>query len=96
MSLTGRAINYLQRQYPNSSFLQDIILQDDGDGPYIRHWGVGTPKPTEEELDIAASSMVIKTPMPTTEEKLDMIYNDMKNGTQTFVRAVDAARGTQA
>ena len=96
MSLTGRAINYLQRQYPNSSFLDDIILQDDGGGPYIKHWGIGTPKPTEEELDIAALSMIVRPPIPTTEEKLDMLYNDMKNGTQTFVRAVDAAKGIQA
>ncbi len=49
MSLTGQAINYLQNQFPKASFLTDIILQDDGQGPYVKYWGVGSPQPTEEE-----------------------------------------------
>ena len=91
MSLTGKAINYLQQQYPNASFLKDIILQDDGQGPYIKYWGVGSPKPTEAELNAAVISMQPQSVYPTVDEQLILIYNDMKNGTKTFVNAIDAA-----
>lgn len=92
MSLTGEAIYYLQQNYPNASFMSDIILQDDSDGrdPYVKHWGVGTSKPTEEEINLAAESMQPKPKMPTIEDQLVMIYNDKKNGTNTFVDAIDA------
>lgn len=90
MSLTGKAVNYLQEQFPNASFIKDIILQDDGDGPYIKYWGVGAPKPTEAELNIAAESMTPKLPKPTIDEQLVMIYNDQKNGTKTLSAAIDA------
>lgn len=89
MSLTANAIMYLQEQFPNASFIKDIILRDDGNGPYIYYWGIGSPKPSEEEINIAAQSMIIKQPFPSIEERLDMIYNDMKNGTKTYVEAID-------
>lgn len=89
MSLTGRAINYLQQQFPNANFINDIILQDDGDGPYIRYWGIGSPKPTEEELNAAAESMVPKIQPPTIQEQLQLLYNDQKNNTKTFSKRID-------
>ncbi len=90
MSLTGEAINYLKDQFPNASFLKDIILQDDGQGPYIKHWGLGSSKPTEEELNLAAQSMIPKLPKPTVEEQFQLLYNDQKNGTKTFSERLDA------
>lgn len=89
MSLTGKAINYLKEQFPSASFLKDIILQDDGQGPYIKYWGLGSPKPTEEELNAAAASMVFKPSRPSAEEQLLLIYNDMKNNTKTFIETMD-------
>lgn len=89
MSLTGEAIKYLKNQFPNASFLKDIILQDDGDGPYIKHWGIGSPKPTEQELNIAAASMVPKVQPPSIAEQLQLLYNDQKNGTKTFSERID-------
>lgn len=88
MSLTGKAINYLQQQFPNADFLKDIILRDDGDGPYIYYWGFGE-KPSEEELNAAAESMQPKPVPPTIAEQLKLIYNDMKNNTKTFVEEMD-------
>jgi len=93
MSLTGKAINYLQSLYPNASFLRDIKLHDVGNGPEIYYWGVGTPQPTEEELNVAAESMVPKPPMPSDHDLIMMVYNDKKNNTDTFVKAIDAANG---
>lgn len=90
MSLTGEAINYLQKQFPNASFIKDIILQDDGDGPYIKHWGVGSPKPTEAEINLAAASLVPKYGVPSIEEQLRLIYLDQKNGTKLFSARIDA------
>lgn len=28
-----------------------ILLQDDGNGPYIKYWGVPETQPTQQELD---------------------------------------------
>jgi hypothetical protein len=32
-------------------FLKDVLLQDDGQGPYIKEWNLATPKPTLEQLN---------------------------------------------
>ena len=90
MSLTGESIKYLKEQFPNASFIKDIILQDDGNGPYIKHWGIGSPKPTESEINLAAASIVPKYGKPSIEEQLQLIYNDQKNGTKTFSARIDA------
>lgn len=34
----------------DADFLGKIILQDDGNGPYIAKWGVDKPRPTDKEL----------------------------------------------
>jgi hypothetical protein len=89
MSLTGEAIKYLQQTYPNADFLKDIILQDDGEGPYIKYWGIGSPKPTEEEINLASNSMVPKWDKPSIEERFQLLYNDQKNGTTTYSKRID-------
>lgn len=42
----------LTLKFPNANFVDDIIIRDDGDGPYIFKWddSLGT-KPTQAELD---------------------------------------------
>jgi hypothetical protein len=32
-------------------FLKDVLLQDDGQGAYIKEWNLDIPKPTLEQLD---------------------------------------------
>ena len=32
-------------------FQKDVILQDDGDGSYIKEWNVAEAKPTDEQLN---------------------------------------------
>jgi len=32
-------------------FLKDVILQDDGDGAYIKEWNLDIAKPTEAQLN---------------------------------------------
>lgn len=90
MSLTGEAINYLQKRFPNASFLKDIILQDDGNGPYIKSWGLSDPKPTEEELNAAGQRpQDVVYSFPTVEEGFKLLYDDMKNNTKTFIDRMD-------
>ena len=33
------------------SFLKDVLLQDDGNGAYIKEWNLDIPKPTMAQLD---------------------------------------------
>ena len=33
------------------NFMSDVILQNDGDGDYIKEWNLDTPQPTEAELN---------------------------------------------
>jgi hypothetical protein len=41
------------KQYVNAEvdFLKDVLLQDDGQGAYIKEWNLDIPKPTQEQLD---------------------------------------------
>ena len=32
------------------NFMRDVILQNDGDGDYIKEWNLDSPQPTESEL----------------------------------------------
>ena len=54
MSLKNKVILYLGRT-PN--FLEEVKLQDDGSGPYIKEWNISseTSKPTDSQLDALAS-----------------------------------------
>ena len=35
----------------NVDFLKDVLLQDDGNGAYIKEWNLDIPKPTMAQLD---------------------------------------------
>lgn len=39
----------------NADFTRDVLLQDDGAGPYLKHWDEEKlgPRPTQEEIDAA-------------------------------------------
>ena len=41
------------RQYVNAEvdFLNDVLLQDDGNGAYIKEWNLDIAQPTEAQLD---------------------------------------------
>ena len=56
-NLDKRIILYLGRT-PN--FETEVILQDDGSGPYIKEWNITSEKakPTDSQLDALASDAV--------------------------------------
>jgi uncharacterized coiled-coil protein SlyX len=88
--LSNKIKLYLDREV---DFLKDVLLQDDGDGAYIKEWNVAEVQPTEEQLDALESqaetlennNQVIATRKKeygTTAEQLEYI---VENGVQAFI-----------
>ena len=72
----------------NVDFLQDVLLQDDGQGAYIKEWNLAIAKPTDEQLasyEAAANTAEANAQVDATRrqaygdigEQLDEIYHDM-------------------
>ena len=72
----------------NVDFLQDVLLQDDGQGAYIREWNLDIAQPTDEQLasyEAAANTAEANAQVDATRkaaygdigEQLDEIYHDM-------------------
>lgn len=40
----------IKLKYPDANLQKDVIIQDDGQGQYIKEWNLDTPKPTEKDL----------------------------------------------
>ena len=55
MSTLSKKIEIYLGRKPN--FLEEVILQDDGSGPYIKEWNITSEKakPTDTQLDALAS-----------------------------------------
>lgn len=83
------SIKYIAKQHviEDVDFLNDVILMDDGNGPFIKEWNLDIPQPTEIELAVALalSEEEAKTEeykklreeaYPSIQEQLDMIYWD--------------------
>ena len=48
VNLNKKIILYLGR---TPDFTSEVILHDDGSGPYIKEWNVAEAKPTDEQLN---------------------------------------------
>ena len=82
----------------------NITLQNDGSGDYIRTWNVsGLAKPSDSQIasyetagNTAESNSAIdrtrRSQYGTWESQLEMIYKDQKNGTSTFKDHCDKVR----
>ena len=73
---------------PNVDFLQDVLLQDDGQGAYIAEWNLAIAQPTDEQLasyEAAANTAEANATVDATRkaaygdigEQLDEIYHDI-------------------
>jgi len=63
------------KQYVNAEvdFFNDVILQDDGNGVYIKEWNLDIPKPTDaqlNELETQANTYEQNQQVITTRKKL--------------------------
>ena len=90
MSLDKKIIVYLGRK---PDFQEEVRLQNDGSGDYIKEWNVEEVQPTEEQLDALESqaqtlennNQVINTRKNlygTTAEQLEYI---VENGVEAFI-----------
>jgi hypothetical protein len=95
--LSTKIKKYLAANSVNEvDFLSDVLLQDDGSGPYIKEWNIsGVAKPTNDQLnsyDTAADLEERQNAVRATRraaykdigEQLDMQYKDNINGTTTW------------
>lgn len=48
-------VSILKYKYPEANFISDIVIQDDGDGPYIREFNIGGNKPSDDDLEMYKS-----------------------------------------
>jgi len=94
------------KQYVGSevNFETDVILQDDGSGPYIKEWNIDSvTKPTDEQLatyetaaDLEERQNAVratrKLAYGSLEDQLDMMYKDKLNGTTTWDDHVAAVK----
>ena len=90
-NLSNKIKVYLGR---TPDFLEEVKLQDDGQGAYIKHWGATDKvKPTDAQLDALSSqattlesnNQVIQTRINlygTTAEQLEYI---VENGVEAFI-----------
>tara|TARA_B100000513_G_scaffold30380_1_gene11739 strand:- start:32 stop:367 length:336 start_codon:yes stop_codon:yes gene_type:complete len=87
----------------NIDFLKDVILEDIGQGPYIKEWNLDITKPTDSQLasyETAGNTAETNDDIDATrrsqygswQEQMEMIYKDQKNGTSTFKDHCDKVR----
>ena len=95
--LSTKVKKYLAANSVNEvDFLSDVLLQDDGSGPYIKEWNIdGVAQPTNDQLnsyDSAADLEERQNAVRNTRrnayaslgDQLDMQYKDALNGTTTW------------
>jgi hypothetical protein len=94
----------LQLKFPNTDFTKDIILQDDGDGVYIKEWNIeNDPLPSQSiigqwviELDLKYRQKLARESRvyPSWQVQEDMKYHDAIDGTTTWIDAITAIKLT--
>ena len=99
MSLKNKIIVYLNRK---PDFLEEVKLQDDGQGAYIKEWNIsGVSKPSDSDLasyDAAATTAESNATVDATRraaygdigDQLDEIYHDI-DAWRTRIQGVKTA-----
>lgn len=55
-------VHALRQLFPNANFERDILLQNDGNGDYIKEWNLPEPQPAPAELEAAWQAWLADTP----------------------------------
>lgn len=83
----------LKLKFTNIDFLNQVILRDEGAGPYIHKWDLSLgPCPTDEDLakwaielapvkELEAVRELRRKAYPNIGDQLDALYKAMENGT---------------
>ena len=81
----------------------DFVLQNDGDGVYIKEWNTASPQPSQAEIETAESEWQAEydaqayararaKAYPSWQEQMDMMYHDQTEGSRTWLDAVEAVK----
>ena len=94
-------LNSKIKQYVGSEvdFKSDVILQDDGQGAYIKEWNLDIPQPTQAQLDALETQADIyesnlqqdakrKSEYGTWEFQLDEIYHNGVDAWKTRIQSI--------
>jgi hypothetical protein len=84
-------------------FLKDVLLQDDGNGAYIKEWNLDIPKPTQSQLQALENEAIeyeriqgIRSQRansyPSIQDQLDMLYWDKVNGTENWLKSIESVK----
>ena len=89
------------KKYVNAEvdFTKDVLLQDDGQGVYIKEWNLDIAQPNQAQLDALETEAQTEenlqsilnaraTAYPSIQEQLDMQYWDKVNGTTNWEDAI--------
>lgn len=90
----------LQLKFPEADFRKDIILADEGEGPFIRAFNLGDMPTTkdlaqwEKDLDLAyRQKLAVESRIyPTIGDQLDMQYKDMRDNTSHWFETIAAIK----
>ena len=58
------------------NFMSDVILQNDGDGDYIKEWNLDSPQPTESELNTKVAELDAAEPMRLLREERNQLLSE--------------------
>jgi len=81
----------------------DFVLQNDGDGVFIKKWNSASPQPTESEIETAhaewqaeydaqAYARARAEAYPSWQEQMDMMFHDQTEGSRTWLDAIEAVK----
>jgi hypothetical protein len=84
-------------------FLNEVKLQDDGNGVYIKEWNLDIAQPTLSQLDAFEAQAIAyeqlqeilnnrRTAYPSIADQLDMLYWDKVNGTENWLNSIESVK----
>ena len=78
----------LRLKFTDINFLRDVLLQDDGKGPYIKEWNLPEPKP--DEATIAQWKLELEPAIEFLNNKASNtpIYDQLKAVDERSIRAL--------
>lgn len=91
-------------KFPGLNLIKDVVLVDEGKGPYIKGWNLPSPMPTKEELaqweieldlEYRQKKAREKREYPPISDQLDMMYRDTQEGTSIWQNTIAAIKASQ-
>ena len=70
--LHRRAAEAISHVHPGVNFIKDVIMQDDGNGPFIAHWGLPGNEPSAQQI-LAILDVIDNAPPPPPKTKRERL-----------------------